>query len=234
MPSDDNEMTIIEHLEELRERLIKSLLALTATTLFSLLFSSRLLKIIVAPAGDVRPVFLRPTEGVLTYFRVALFAGVALALPVIAYQTARFVIPGLQTTEKGYLFLLLPGAIISFLIGAAFAYFFMLPASLGFLGSFGSDIAEARWAIGEYIAFVTNMLFWTGVVFEAPLLAFFLAKLGVITPQMLSQNRKYAVLVSAVLAAVITPTPDPFNMALVMAPLIVLFEISVWVTRLAR
>lgn len=232
--ADDKEMTIIEHLEELRERLIKSLIALAATTLLSLAFSSRLVKIIMVPAGDVRPVFLRPTEGVLTYFRVALLAGVALALPIIAYQIAQFVLPGLQATERRYLFLLLPGAVLSFVAGAAFSYFFMLPASLGFLANFGSDIAEANWAIGEYIAFVTNLMFWTGVIFEAPLLAFFLAKLGVVTPQMLATNRKYALLVSAVLAAVITPTPDPFNMMLVMTPLVVLFEISVWVTKLAR
>lgn len=232
--TDDREMTLIEHLEELRERLIKSVIALVATTLLSLLFTSRLIKLILVPAGGVKPVFLRPTEGIITYMRVALLAGVALALPFIAYQIAQFVIPGLRASEKRYLFLLLPGAVISFVAGAAFSYFFMLPASLRFLVNFGSDVAEAKWAIGEYIAFVTNLMFWTGVIFEAPLLAFFLAKLGVVTPQMLTRNRKYALLASAVLAAVITPTPDPFNMLLVMAPLIVLFEISVWVTKLAR
>ena len=232
--TDDREMTIIEHLEELRERLIKSIIALVATTLLSLLFTSRLIKLILVPAGGVKPVFLRPTEGIITYMRVALLAGVALALPIIAYQIAQFVIPGLQASEKRYLFLLLPGAVISFVAGAGFSYFFMLPASLQFLVNFGSDVAEAKWAIGEYIAFVTNLMFWTGVIFEAPLLAFFLAKLGVVTPQMLTRNRKYALLATAVLAAVITPTPDPFNMLLVMAPLVVLFEISVWVTKLAR
>jgi len=232
--TDEKEMSLFEHLEELRERLIKSAVALLATTMFSLLFSTQLIRIILAPAGNVRPVFLRPTEGVLTYFRVALLAGVALALPAITYQIARFVLPGLRPNEKRFLMLLLPGAVVSFVAGAAFAYFVMLPPSLRFLLSFGSEIAEATWAIGEYITFVTNLMFWTGVIFEAPLLAFFLAKLGIITSEMLSSNRKYALLVSAIVAAVITPTPDPFNMMLVMAPLIVLFEVSVWVTRLAK
>jgi len=232
--TDEKEMTLFEHLEELRERLIKSAIALLITTVFSLLFSARLIKIILAPAGNVRPVFLRPTEGVLTYFRVALLAGVALALPAITYQIARFVLPGLRPNEKRFLMLLLPGAVVSFVGGAAFAYFVMLPPSLRFLLSFGSEIAEATWAIGEYITFVTNLMFWTGVIFEAPLLAFFLAKLGIVTSKMLSSNRKYALLVSAIVAAVITPTPDPFNMMLVMAPLIVLFEVSVWVTKLAE
>jgi sec-independent protein translocase protein TatC len=232
--TDEKEMTLFEHLEELRERLIKSAIALLITTVFSLLFSTQLIKIILAPAGNVRPVFLRPTEGVLTYFRVALLAGVALALPAITYQMARFVLPGLRPNEKRFLMLLLPGAAMSFVAGAAFAYFVMLPPSLRFLLSFGSEIAEATWAIGEYITFVTNLMFWTGVIFEAPLLAFFLAKLGIVTSEMLSSNRKYALLVNAIVAAVITPTPDPFNMMLVMAPLIVLFEVSVWVTRLAE
>jgi sec-independent protein translocase protein TatC len=232
--TDNKEMSLFEHLEELRERLIKSGLALMFTTLVSLLFSTQLIKIILVPAGDVRPVFLRPTEGVLTYFRVALLAGVALALPFVTYQVAQFVLPGLRPSEKRFLIWLLPGAVVSFVAGAAFAYFVMLPPSLRFLVSFGSEVAEATWAIGEYIAFVTNLMFWTGVVFEAPLLAFFLAKLGIVTSEMLSRNRKYALLVSAILAAVITPTPDPFNMMLVMAPLIVLFEVSVWVTKLAR
>jgi sec-independent protein translocase protein TatC len=232
--TDDKEMSLFEHLEELRERLIKSAIALMVTTFVSLLFSTQLIRIILVPAGEVRPVFLRPTEGVLTYFRVALLAGVALALPIITYQVAQFVLPGLKPNEKRFLVLLLPGAVVSFVVGVAFAYFVMLPPSLRFLLSFGSEVAEATWAIGEYIAFVTNLMFWTGVIFEAPLLAFFLAKLGIVTPEMLSSNRKYALLVSAVLAAVITPTPDPFNMMLVMAPLIVLFEISVWVTKLAR
>jgi sec-independent protein translocase protein TatC len=227
-------MSLFEHLEELRERLIKSAFALMVTTLVSLLFSSQLIRIILVPAGGVRPVFLRPTEGVITYFRVALLAGVALALPVITYQIAQFVLPGLRPNERRFLFLLLPGAVVSFVAGAAFAYFVMLPPALRFLVSFGSEVAEATWAIAEYIAFVTNLMFWTGVIFEAPLLAFFLAKLGVITSEMLSRNRKYALLVSAVLAAIITPTPDPFNMLLVTAPLVILFEISVWVTKLAR
>jgi len=232
--SDEREMTIIEHLEELRERLIKSMLALAVTTLISLFFSSQLIKLMLVPAGDVRPVFLRPTEGVITYMRVALLAGVALAMPVIVYQLAQFILPGLRATEKGYLYFLLPGAVISFVVGALFSYFVMLPASLRFLATFGNEIAEATWAVAEYIAFVTNLMFWSGVVFEAPLLAFFLAKLGIVTPQLLAKNRKYALLASAILAAVITPTPDPFNMLLVMVPLVVLFEISVWVTKLAK
>lgn len=231
--TEERKMTVVEHLEELRERLIKSAIALMVTTLFSLLFASRFLKILIAPAGGVKPIFLRPTEGFITYMRVALLNGVALAMPIIVYQAIRFIVPGLKANERRYLYIILPGAAVSFLVGVAFAYFAMLPFALRYLLRFGSDIAEARWAIGEYIAFVTTLMFWVGVVFETPLLFFFLAKLGIVTPRMLSSNRKYAVLAAAILAAVITPTPDPFNMLLVMAPLIVLYEIGVLLAKLA-
>jgi len=109
----------------------------------------------------------------------------------------------------------------------------MLPFALRYLLSFGGNIAEAKWAIGEYISFVTKLLFWVGVTFETPLLVFFLAKLGVVTPEMLARYRKYAIVAIAVLAAVITPTPDPFNMMVVMVPLLILYEIGVLLAKLA-
>jgi len=230
---DEERMTIFGHLEELRARLIKVLIALVITTVVGLLFTSQLLRLIVIPAGDVKPVFLRPTEGFVTYMRVALLTAVGLAMPVIAYQAAQFIMPGLKSHERRYVYTFLPGAVILFLVGVAFAYFLLLPVSLNYLANFGSDIATATWAMGEYIAFVTNLLFWVGAIFEIPLLVLFLAKVGLVTPKKLSTNRKYAVLASAILAAVVTPTPDPFNMLLVMAPLVVLYEIGIWVARWA-
>jgi sec-independent protein translocase protein TatC len=232
--SEEREMTILEHLDELRSRLIKSAIALLVTTLFSFFFATRFLKLLIAPAGNVRPVFLTPTEGFITYMRVALLSGLGLAMPVIVYQILRFIAPGLKVNERKYVYVALPVAAFSFIAGIAFAYFILLPAALNYLGNFGSEIAEARWAVGEYIAFVTSLLFWIGVVFETPLLAYILAKLGIVTPKLLSSNRKYAILIIAIVSAVITPTADPFNMLLLMAPLVVLYEISIWVTKLAR
>ena len=230
--AEEKRMTLIEHLEELRGRLIKSAIALAVTTLASLIFTGRLLKILVAPAG-IKPIFLRPTEMFVTYMRVALISGTALAMPVIVYQMIRFVLPALKPHERRYLYIIVPGATFSFLLGLAFAYFAMLPFALRYLLSFGGNIAEAKWAIGEYISFVTKLLFWVGVTFETPLLVFFLAKLGVVTPEMLARYRKYAIVAIAVLAAVITPTPDPFNMMVVMVPLLALYEIGVLLAKLA-
>lgn len=227
-------MGLLEHLEELRERLIKSAIALIIAILFSLFFTGRLLKVLISPMGELKPVFLRPTEMIITYLRVAFIAGVALAMPVIVYQLVKFILPALYPHERRYLYWLIPSATFSFLAGLAFAYFVMLPFAVKYLLTFGGDVARAQWTIGEYINFVTNFLFWMGMTFELPLVIYFLSKLGLISPAWLSRNRKYAIVVIAIIAAVITPTPDPFNMSLVMIPLILLYEAGVLISKIAR
>lgn len=232
-PNNEKRMTIIEHLEELRQRLIKCLLALAVTTLICLLFTNRILEILLLPAGGIKPIFLRPTEMFLTYMRVGLISGVALAMPVIIYQFMRFLAPGLLPHEKRYLYTLVPAAGVFFLAGVAFAYFFMLPFALRYLLTFGTDLVEAKWAIGEYIAFVTSLLLWIGVAFETPLVIFFLAKLRIVNARQLGRYRKYAIVIAFILAAVITPTPDPFNQTLVAVPIILLYELGVILARFA-
>jgi sec-independent protein translocase protein TatC len=165
--------------------------------------------------------------------KVALICGVTLAMPVIVYQISRFIAPGLTRKEKRYLYLLVPGATLCFVTGVAFAYFIMIPAAIPFLQGFMSDVVKQQWTIGDYLGFVANLLFWIGVSFELPLFVYFLAKVGIISDQTLRKNRKYAIIIIAVLAAVITPTVDPLNMMLVMGPLIVLYEIGVLLAKLA-
>ena len=127
----------------------------------------------------------------------------------------------------------MPGATICFITGVDFAYFIMMPAAIPFLQGFLADIVEQPWALGEYLSFVTSLLLWIGLAFEMPLFVYFLAKIGLINVETLTKNRKYAVVAIAVLAAVITPTVDPLNMALVMGPLVVLYEIGVLLARIA-
>ena len=230
--ANQKQMTIVEHLEELRGRLIKCLVALAITTALAFACTSQIMRVLIAPAG-IELVFLRPTEMFVTYFRVALLAGVVLAMPVIVYQAVRFTLPGLRNRERAYLRVVVPGATFSFILGVAFAYYVMLPLALRYLLAFGDDLAAARWAISEYASFVTRLLFWSGVVFQIPMLLFFLARLQIVTPQFLSENRKFAVLVVAVVAAVITPTPDPFNMVVVMFPLLLMYETGVLLAKLA-
>ena len=232
-PQEAAVMPLMEHLKEFRTRLIRAFIALFITTAISFVFARQVFVILLEPLGDVTVQALKPTESLGNYMKVALLCGVILAMPFIVYQVARFIAPGLTKSEKRYLWVLVPGATLCFLTGVAFAYFVMLPAALPFLGSFMADLIEQNWAIGEYLSFVTSLLFWIGLAFELPLFVYFLAKAGVIDAQTLSKNRKYAIIAIAVLAAVITPTVDPLNMALVMGPLIVLYELGVILARIA-
>jgi sec-independent protein translocase protein TatC len=226
-------MPLMEHLKELRTRLIRAALALMVTSIASFAFAKEVFVILMRPLGNGQVQALRPTESLGNYMKVALLCGVILAMPVIVYQLARFLAPGLTKKEKRYLYLLVPGATLCFVTGVAFAYFVMLPAAIPFLQGFLADIIKQDWAIGEYLSFVTSLLFWLGVSFELPLFVYFLAKLGLIDAKTLSKNRKYAIVVIAVLAAVITPTVDPLNMMLVMGPLIILYELGVLLAKLA-
>jgi sec-independent protein translocase protein TatC len=226
-------MPLMEHLKELRNRLIRAFIALFVTTGASFAFTRQLFVILLDPLGEGSVQALKPTESLGNYMKVALLSGVIFAMPVIVYQIGRFIAPGLTKKERRSLFLLVPGATLCFVAGVAFAYFVMLPTAIPFLQGFMSDIIEQQWAVGEYLSFVTSLLFWIGVAFELPLFVYFLAKAGIIDAKTLSKNRKYAVVAIAVLAAVITPTVDPLNMALVMGPLVVLYEIGVLLARIA-
>jgi sec-independent protein translocase protein TatC len=226
-------MPLMEHLVELRNRLIRVFIALFITTGISFVFARQAFLFLMRPLGDARLQALRPTETLGNYMKVSLLSGLILAMPVIVYQIGRFLLPGLTKQEKRYLLFLVPGATLCFLTGVAFAYFVMLPASIGFLQTFMADLIEQQWTVGDYLSFVTSLLFWIGVAFELPLFVYFLAKAGVIDAQTLSKNRKYALIGIAVLAAVITPTVDPLNMALVMGPLIVLYELGVLLAKIA-
>lgn len=220
-------MTILEHLVELRERLIKAILALVITTLVSLIFTRRLLTLLTAPMGDKLPQAISPTETIVIYFKVALIGGLVLAMPVIVYQLIRFLVPGLYSHERRYLYIIVPAASLLFASGVAFAHYVMLPAAISFMLNFMSDIVRQQWTIEKYMSLVTGLLFWAGVIFETPLVVAFLAYLGIVSPGMLWKNFRYAIVVIAIIAAVATPTPDPVNMSLLMLPLILLYLLGI-------
>ena len=226
-------MPLMAHLKELRSRLLWIFATLFVTTAISFVFAKQIFLILMVPLGDAKLQALRPTETLGNYMKVSLLSGLILAMPVIVYHIGRFVLPGLTKQEKRYLFFLVPGATLCFLTGVAFAYFVMLPASIGFLQTFMADLIEQQWTVGDYLSFVTSLLFWIGVAFELPLFVYFLAKAGIIDAETLSKNRKYALVAIAFLAAVITPTVDPLNMALVMGPLLILYEVGVLLAKIA-
>ncbi|MCL4458515.1 MAG: twin-arginine translocase subunit TatC [Chloroflexi bacterium] len=231
----DNEkrMSVIEHLEELRHRLIFCLIALAITTAFSLFFATQVFDLLLRPApAGFKPIYTEMTEMFITYFKVALFTGAGLAMPVFVYHFIRFIAPALMPQERRYTLSLLPAVLLCFFSGAAFAYFVLLPYAIRYLLTF-SGIAEPFIKIGNYISFATLILFWMGVGFETPLVMYFLAKIGVVSARKFASFRKYAFLGVFILAAIITPTPDPFNQSLVAIPLYLLFEIGILLAKLA-
>jgi sec-independent protein translocase protein TatC len=230
----DRELSLIEHLTELRTRLTWAVLALLVATVASMLFAEQLLKLLMIPLGDSILQAIKPTESVYVYFRIALIMGVTIAMPVIVYEAVLFILPGLLPHERKYLTFMVPGAGISFAAGVVFATFVVMPGMTNFMQGFLSDIVEANWTIENYINFVTFVMFWMGILFEMPLVIFFLAKLGVVTVEQLTKARRWAVIGSALLAAVITPTPDPVNMLILTVPLILLYELGVILARFAR
>ncbi len=182
----------------------------------------------------VRPVFLQPTEMFITTFKVSLLGGVTLGLPVIIYEVIAFIWPALiYEKEKRWVYLIVPFASVFFASGVLFCYFFLLPFALKYLLTFGGGIAVAMPSIGSIISFITNLMFWIGIVFETPLVVFFLAKLKIVSYQKLKSFWKYAVLVAFVVGALITPTPDPFNQLLVAVPIFLLYLLGVLLARFA-
>jgi len=226
------QMSLLEHLEELRDRLIRSGIAIFVGTLIAATFTKQILSLLIAPYGSKLQV-LGPTEGIAIYFRVALTAGLVLAMPFLVYQFLMFIIPGLEETEKRYVRWGVPFASILFLIGVAFAWFILIPAAIGFLSNWQTDIFLQDWQSKQYIPFVTSLVFWIGVSFETPLILFIMTKLGIVTPQFLLRQWRFAVIIIAIMSAMITPTVDPFNMALVMLPLFALYGISILLSYLA-
>ena len=226
------QMTLLSHLEELRDRLVISGVAVLICTVIAAIFTPAILKFLISPYGEKLQV-LGPTESIAVYFRVALTAGLVLAMPVLIYQFLMFILPGLEPNEKRYVYWGVPAATIMFLVGVAFAWFILAPSAIGFLSSFMPDIFSQEWQSKKYIPFITSLVFWIGLSFETPLIIFIMAKLNLVTPQFLMKQWRFALVIIAIAAAMITPTVDPINMALVMAPLIVLYGISILLAYLA-
>ena len=226
------QMTLLEHLDEFRQRLIRSAIAVLIGTLVVAAFTSQILELLISPYGQKLQV-LSPTEGISVYFRVALTGGLVLAMPFLVYQLLIFILPGLNDSEKKYVAWGVPAASVLFLIGVSFAWFILIPAAIGFLSTWQTEVFIQEWQSQKYIPFVTSLVFWIGVSFETPLIIFIMAKVGFVTPQFLLKNWRFALIFIAIIAAMITPTVDPFNMALVMLPLAVLYGLSILLAYLA-
>ena len=233
MSETQREMTIWQHLDELRKRLLFSLIALVITVAVSVVFADKLLEWVARPIGGLENLLsIQVTENLSVYFRVTLLSGFILALPFLLVQLILFISPGLTTKERKWVLVAVPFATLLFLTGAVFAYFVMLPAAIPFLVQFPGPEVLPKWR--DYVNFVTSLIFWIGLSFETPLLMYILAKLGIVSAKGLAKQWRIAIILIAGIAAVATPTPDPVNMALLMAPLLILYLLGILLAAFAR
>ena len=238
--SADRKSTVLGHLLELRHRLIRSVIAVLLTTIISFVFARQIFNILILPIapllaeGEVTLIYIEMTEMIGTYMRVSLAGGIILAMPYLVYQLIMFVSPALTRRERRYVYLVLPWVTLMFAVGVAFGYFVLVPPATTFLLTWGSDIATPQIKIGNYISVVTRLLLAIGLVFEMPVVTTFLARIGILTSKWLADKRKPAVIFAFILAAIITPTFDPINQILVAIPLIVLYEMSIWLAKLVQ
>ena len=220
------------HLKELRNRILYSAISVALGLVVGMIFGNQILELLILPAGKIDLVALKLIENVSVYFKVSLISGVILAMPFLVYQLFAFVAPGLTPREKRTIFTILPAITFMFLVGVAFAYFIAMPAALNFLYNFNDTIAKPMISLDNYISFVTRILLVIGLVFETPLIIMALARLGVVSPQWLAARRKWWVIIAFVIAAIVTPTPDPVNQTIVAVPLILLLELGILLARL--
>lgn len=235
---DSNKQPLLAHLDELRIRLTKSVIALVIGVLLALPVARYIIPILREPVQGVDLYYIEVTGLISPYIKIVLYSALAIAGPYILYHIVMFINPALKKKEKAYLYTLLPSTIILFICGVLFCYFVLLPPALTFLYYnfpewVGGGI-QPMWTVNDYISVVTQLCFWIGVVFEIPLLMFFLSKIRVINPEWIIKKWKWVVVFAFVLGAFITPTMDPVNQTLVAVPIIVLFGLGYILARVAR
>ena len=220
------DMPLLQHLSELRVRILWCAAMIILGSSISLFFAERVIVFLTEPYGGLLQI-IEPTEGFSVYLRVGLTGGLALSSPLLIYQIIAFVSPGLTKRERNIMIVVVPGALLLFVTGASFAWFVMTPAAIDFLSQFMSELFIVNWTSRSFVKFVLTITLWIGLAFEMPLVNMCLAWLGLVTPRKLLRGWRIAVVIIAILSAAITPTIDPFNMFLVMAPLVSLYLFSI-------
>ena len=220
------------HLEELRAHLLRIVIAIAVGVGISFYFAVPLMGYLASPVGGLKNLqAIEVTEEIGVFMRVALTSGMAIMLPYVAFELWLFAAPGLRARERKFGLIGIPLATILFLGGMAFTYFILLPAALPFLGNF-TEI-EQFWTARDYFGFVTGLMIWLGIFFEFPLVVYILTSIGVVKPRVLAQQWRLAIVIISIIAAAVTPTVDPVNMALVMFPMSLLYFVSIGLSYIA-
>ncbi len=233
----EEKLLFTEHLEELRRRLLICVAAVAIGFLVAYGFSEQIFLFLSHPLIQSLPegssfIFTGVTEAFFTYMKLAFFAGIFAASPVIIYQVWAFVAPGLYDREKRGILPFVVLAVVFFIGGTAFAYFVVFPSAFKFFMTYNTHYVKIMPSIGEYLSFSCLFLLGFGLVFELPVFIVCLARLGIINHAQLSKNRKYVIILIFVISAILTPTPDAITQSLMAAPLLVLYEISIVVARM--
>ncbi|MBM4157461.1 MAG: twin-arginine translocase subunit TatC [Ignavibacteria bacterium] len=237
--SGEKQMSFLEHLEELRWRIIKAAIGVVICAVIAGIFINYIMEnILLAPLYKTDPVLeiqnLKPFGQFTLYMEVIITTGVVLSIPNIFYQMWKFIEPALKPKERKYITGIVIFSSLCFITGVIFAYFVMLPTALGFAAQFGTDIIRNRMAADEYYNFIISVLLIAGVVFELPMISFFLSRIGILKPHFMRKYRKHAIVLILFLAALLTPTPDITNQLLLGIPLLILYEISILICKLSQ
>ena len=227
-------MSLVEHLEELRQRVLRSLLVLVLAAAGCLALARPLVRLLEVPAEGIRFLQMAPGEFLFVSIRVAGYAGLSLALPYILYEVLAFVLPGLTRRERRLVAPAVAGSAVLFLAGLAFAWWALVPAALRFLLSYGADVVEPIWSIERYLDFVLLLMVATGLAFQLPVLQLLLGAFGLISSRTMLASWRSVVLVAALAGAVLTPSTDPVTMLLLTGAISALFLVGVALVALSE
>lgn len=230
-PDEAGKMSFFEHLTELRTRIIWSLVPAAVGLGIALYFTNNVMRFLSSHLKS-ELVFTTPTEAFWTYMKVAMIMGVFIAMPIILWNVWAFVAPGLHKHERKYAAPFVIVGSLMFILGGAFALLVVTPYAIAFLLSYARDTLQPMITLENHVGFILKFTLAFGLVFELPLILTVLSRMGVVTPTMLARNRKYAILGAFIAAAILTPTPDAFNQALMAGPLILLYEVGIVCARL--
>ena len=222
-------MSVVDHLSELRTRLVIAIVAIIIGTLGAYYYVEDILQILVAPAGKLY--YTKPTEAFFTYMKISLVAGSIVSSPVWFYQIWAFIVPALSKGEKKVTFMVVPTAVVLFVVGVLFSYYLVLPMAIQFFIGFGTDELQPLFSIGQYIDFVIAFILPFGITFELPLILIALGILGILSSDRLREYRKMFILLAFIIGAAISPTPDMLSQTMIAGPMILLYEISYGVLR---
>jgi len=234
--SPDVEMSFLDHIEELRWRIIYALIGIVLFTIVAWIFIDPLVEfVLLKPARDANASLqnLRPFGQLFLYVQVAIIVGIVASLPNIFYQLWQFIAPALRKRERKYILWIVFFSTFCFLAGIAFAYFVMLPLAMKFAAQFGSEAIKNEFSIEEYMSIIISVMLAAGVVFELPMVSFFLSKLGILTPKFMRKYRRHAIVIILVLSAILTPGADPVSQVILAVPLVLLYEISIFISKIS-